>query len=235
MHRGSDNTTTRRTGWAAIMAVCLLGVLLLASCGGDDGGGTGPPIPDNPDTAAEYTDRGWERFEAANYSDALADFNSAIDLDASYGAAYTGQGWTRLAQATSSTSMETAVGSFGNAISNGASGAEVLAGRAAANLGAGGSSLDAAVADAAAALAADADFVFSHRTSISAADLHLISAFAKAAKGDFPGALTAADLVLDSSIQEGSSGSWVVDGTHYSSFVGAVMAHLNKVSGQYSG
>ena len=131
--------------------------------------------------------------------------------------------------------MQTAVTSFVNAINNSESGAYVLAGRAAANLGVGGASLDTAISDAQAASVADAAFVFSHKTSFNTADLRLIEAFAKVAQGNSSGALAAADLVLDSGIDEGASGTWLVDGTTYDSFVGAVLAHLHKISGQFSG
>ena len=227
MLTGSVNSTTGRLAGAAFLAF-----FLLIGCGGDD---STPVTPTALTTAAAYTERGWERFEAANYSGALDDFSQAIVLDATYGEAHAGQGWTHLARATSSIFMQTAVTSFASAMDNGENGAYVLAGRAAANLGAGGASLDAAVADALAALAADGTFVFSHRTSFNADDLRLIQAFARAAQGDFSGALDAADLVLLSGIDEGSTGTWSVDGTTYDSFNGAVLAHLHKLSEQYSG
>jgi len=234
MPTGTALPMTRRPALFTFLAAGILAALLLAGCGGDDADDS-PLTPTTPNTAAEYTNLGWQRFEAANFNDAMGDFNSAIQLDATYGEAHTGQGWTRLALATSPVSMNTAVVSFGNAIDNGEEGADVLAGRAAANLGVGGASLDNAVDDAQAALTADAAFVFSHRTSFNALDLHLIDAFAKAARANFPEALTAADLVLDSGIEQDDAGTWVVAGTTYDSFNGAVLAHLHKVSGQFSG
>ena len=229
MLRGFVNPTTR-----GITGTALLAVLLLAGCGGGDDPTPTTPSTD-PTTAVGYANRGWDRFEDDNYSGALSDFNDAIDLDATMGEAYAGQGWARLAQAASPISMQTAAGSFANAIGNGENDAYVLAGRAAANLGSGTAFLDAAVTDAQAAVAADGVFVFSHRTSFKVVDLRLIEAFGKAAQGNFSGALTAADIVLDSGIDEGSSVTWVVDGTTYDSFNGAVLAHLHKVSEQYSG
>lgn len=223
-----------RAGRAAGIAV--LAVLLLAGCEGDDDSNQTPVTPpDALDTAAEYTDRGWERFEVENYSDALSDFNAAISLDDTYGEAYTGQGWTRLSQATSRNSMRAAVDSFVKATLNGEAGADALAGRAAANLGVGSTSYSAAIIDAQEALAADAEFVFIHRPSFNADDIHLIDAFANAGQGDFPEALSVADLVLDSGIEEGNSDTWVVDGTTYDSFNGAVLAYLYKLSEQFSG
>ena len=233
MLTGSVHPTTRRLAGAVFLIAGCLGILLLSGCGGSSD--STPTTPTGPTTAGAYTDRGWERFEAANYSGALSDFNEAIDLSAAYGEAHAGLGWTRLAQATSSISMQTAVGSFTSAINNAEGGAYVLAGRAAANLGAGGAVLEAAAADARAALAADAAFVFGHRASFNVGDLRLIEAFAKAAQGNYAAALTAADLVLDSGIDDGSAGTWIVNGTTYDSFTGAVLAHLHQLSGQYSG
>jgi hypothetical protein len=218
-----------------VAGIAVLAVMLLAGCGGDDDNPNPVPPPDEPDTPAEYTDRGWERFEVENFSGALADFNAAIFLDKTYGEAHTGQGWTRLSQATSPNSMRGAVDSFVDAILNGEDGADVLAGRAAANLGAGGTSLEAAIADAQEALAVDAEFVFTHRPSFDAVDLQLVDAFAKAGQADYSGALATADLVLDSGIEEGNPDSWVVDEITYDSFNGAVLAHLHKISEQFSG
>jgi hypothetical protein len=236
MHSGFIGLLIGRGPWSAARAATLLGfllpALLIVGCGSDD---PTPVTPSGPTTAAGYTNRGWERFEAADFSGAQSDFNAAINRDASYGAAHAGQGWARLALATSSNAMQAATGSFATAILNGEFGAYVFAGRAASNLGSGDAFLVASVGDAQAALAVDASFTFSHRTSFNAADLHLIEAFAEAGQGDFPNALAAADLVLDSGIDAGTTGTWQVDGTGYDSFVGAVLAHLHKVSGQYSG
>ena len=217
------------------VGIAVLAAMLVAGCGGDDDNPTPVVPPDEPDTPAEYTDRGWERFEVENFTGALSDFNAAIFLDRTYGEAHTGQGWTRLSQATSRNSMRGAVDSFVNAILNGEDGADVLAGRAAANLGTGGSSFDAAIVDAQAALDADAEFVFIHRPSFNAVDLNLVDAFAKAGQADYSAALATADLVVDSGIEEGNPSTWVVDETTYDSFNGAVLAHLYKISDQFSG
>ena len=61
--------------------------------------------------------------------------------------------------------MIAAAASFTTALGAGATGAEVRAGRAAAYLGAGGATLDDAVADAAAARQQSPSFQFAHRTS----------------------------------------------------------------------
>lgn len=235
MFSGAVPTLTPRSAGSAFLLAGVLAVLFLAGCKGDEGGQSTLPPNDELETPAEYTDRGWERFEAGNFSGSLSDFNAAIFLEPTYGEANTGQGWARLVQATSPNSMRGLVGAFDSAVDNGETGADVFAGRAAGNLGSGSPFLDAAVADAQAALAADAGFVFAHRPSFNVQDLHLVTAFAQAGKGNFSAALTAADLVLDSGIEEENPGTWVVGGTTYDSFLGAVMARLHQLSEDFSG
>jgi hypothetical protein len=225
---GGGETRRRIAGMAP-----RLGMILLAlGCGGDENG-TGP-TPE-PTTAAQFTQRGWTRFEAGDLAGASSDFGEAIDLDAGYAPAYVGQGWTRLSRANTSVSMQNAVSSFDDAIALGSGGAEVRAGRAAANLGAGGTFLAAAVADARAAWQTSSGFVFSHRTSFDVKDLHLIEAFAQAGQADFEAALAAADAVTASGIQPGDGGTWVVSGVTYVSFEGAVLAHLHRLSQEHAG
>lgn len=220
---------------AVFLATWGLAAFLLGGCN-DDEENPNPLVPDPTlETAEEYTDRGWVRFEVADFSRALDDFNAAIFLDATHGPANIGQGWTRLSQANSLNSMRGAVGPFGDALENDEEGADVLAGRAAAYLGSGNPFLGLAVDDAQAALAADEDFVFTHRPSFDAQDVRLIEAFANACQGNYSGALEAADMVLDSGILESDPDTWVVDGTTFGSFNGAVLAHLFKVSEQFSG
>jgi hypothetical protein len=235
MLSGVVHSMTRLPKRTAFLVASVLAALLFAGCKGNEDNQSPVTPVDGPETPSEFTDRGWKRFEAASYSGALSDFNAAIFLDPTYGQANIGQGWTRLLQATSTNSMRGAAATFIDATLNGENGADVLAGRAASHLGSGRTFLDAAVVDAQAALATDADFVFMHRPSFNAQDLHLVEAFALAGKGNFSGALSAADLVLDSSIDEGNADTWVVDGTTYDSFNGAVLAHLQKVSDQFSG
>ena len=224
-----------RRGSMTITTLLLAGLALLPAGGCSSSGDSGPTEPTGPTTAAGYTDRGWERYEAGNYDGALSDFNAAIDRDAGYGEAYAGRGWTQLARATSPSAMQTAGASFVSAATRGETGAHVEAGRAAASLGAGGTALEAAVTQARAELQADPSFVFEHRTSINAVDVRLIEAFAQAAQGNFDAALTAADFVVDSGIDQGNPATWQVDDDVYTSYLGAVLAHLHKLSGQFSG
>jgi tetratricopeptide (TPR) repeat protein len=219
---------------AGTLTAALLATLLVG-CGGGGGGDSSPTGPTEPTTAAGYVTRGWDRFEQGNKTGALSDFNEAISLDQSLGSAHAGQGWARLAQATSSISMQAAVSSFANAAASGETSAYVTAGKAAAHLGSGTAFLDSAITAAQAALSADPTFVFSHQASFDAKDLRLVVAFARVRQGDFAAALVAADQVQASGIVEGNPATWQVEGVTYTSFIGAVLAHLNLLSAQFAG
>ncbi|MCK4305493.1 MAG: hypothetical protein KAY24_14750 [Candidatus Eisenbacteria sp.] len=217
--------------WAVYLGAGLASLFLLVGCSEDD-----PAGPDPRSTAAELTEQGWTQFEQGDLAGALSSFDDAIEVYSSYGPAYVGQGWTYLAQGASNSDFESALSSYDTAISEGEEGAEILGGRAAANLALSGeSSLDAAVTDAQSARVWDSNFIFEHRTSFNASDLFLIESFALAAQGYFPAALAAADSVETSGIQEASSATWVVDSQEFTSFAEAVLAHLMKVSEQESG
>lgn len=206
--------------------------MVLFGCGGDDGSSK----PSVPATAAEYTERGWGRFTAGDLDGALSDFDSALGLDGNYGPAYRGQGWARLSLAASNTSMQLASASFDSAMSHHQTQADCLGGRAAAYLGMGGATAYMlAATNAGAALLASPDFTFEHRNSFDATDLKLIIAFAYGARGFYVDAISAANEISDSGIQEGDSETWVVGGNRYDSFVGAVLAYLQKLSDEHAG
>lgn len=226
--RWPADTLTRALALALVLG--LLGFVFLPGCGGGD---DTPTTPSGPDTPAEYTARGWDRFGAGNFDGALADFNAALGLDADNGPALAGQGWARLALATTTTAMQNAVASFTSAAAAGEDGADELAGKAAAELGAG--QWANAVTSAEAALVAAPGFVFSHRNSFTSDDLFLIIAFARAAQGDLDNALEAADAVDDSGIETGQPATWVVGGVTYQTFAAAVLAHLHALSESHSG
>lgn len=190
---------------------------------------------DEPETAEEFTDRGWDSFAEDDLESAIADFASAIALNPAFGPAYLGQGWTRVARSTSTAEMQTAVNSFDNAETRGVTGADLHAGRACAHLGRGTAGATQAISAATAARTADNNFVFSYRESFDSDDLFLIDAFANASLNNFAAALTSADAVLDSGIEQGNAATYVVDGTTYTSFEGAVLAHLHKLSQSHAG
>jgi hypothetical protein len=188
------------------------------------------------DTPATLTAAGWSAFETGNLELAQQKFDAAIGLDAQYGPAYVGRGWVQLSRATTADAFGTAATSFDDAIGRGETGADAHGGRAAARLALGGDNLVGAIEEANAALAASPEFVFAHRTSFDWRDLHLIVAFAEAARGArFAAAREAADQVQDSGIRQGDPQTWVVEGVRYPTFETAVLAHLYLVSETYSG
>ena len=63
-------------------------LLLTVGCGDDDSSATGPVL-----SAQELINEGWDKFEADDWSGALNDFRSAIDLNANLSDAYNGAGW----------------------------------------------------------------------------------------------------------------------------------------------
>lgn len=213
-------------------------ITTVSSCGGTHQGAqtvcSPSPCPE-PTDASGFTLRGWASFTSGDLAGALADFDSAIALDAQFGEAYVGQGWARLALAANTAAMLAAVESFNQANANGVTGTEVEAGRAAANLGAGGSNLAAADASAQAALGQDPNFVFSHKTSFDRNDLFLIEAFARAGQNSLGSALSAAEQIRDSGIEAANSGTWVVGGVTFPTFEAAVLAFLHQLSEEFAG
>lgn len=191
--------------------------------------------PTDPTDAPGFLQRGWSSFTGGNLTGALSDFDQAIALDPDLGDAYVGQGWARLGLATDGAAMLAAVSSFDQANAHGETGPDVDAGRAAARLGAGGSNLGAADTAAQAALAQNANFVFEHKTSFDRRDLFLIEAFARAGQGNLPSALTAAEQVRDSGIEQSTPGTWVVGGATFPTFEAAVLAFLHQLSEELAG
>lgn len=206
--------------------------LLISGCSSSDGDGPSDPPAGTP---TALTESGWGEFTAGNWAEAVADFEAAIAQDPTHGEAYVGLGWARMQLASSTEAMLAAVADFDGAIAAGQTSAELYAGRAAAHLGTGGSSFAGAASDAAAALAADSTFTFSHRPSFDVTDLRLIIAFTHVAQGDLEGALAAADEIEDSGIEPGQPATWVVGGTTFPSYEAAVLAQLQALSLSYAG
>jgi len=206
-------------------------VSMLAACGGDDGG-SGPTTPPGG-TAAELAAEGWTHFEAGRFDDADNSFTEALVQDAHHGPALSGRAWTRLQSAVSVAAMTTVMSYFDSAVGVGEDGADVLIGRAAARLGAG--QYASARSDAAAVVAGSATFVFAHRTSVTTNDAHLLLAFAHAAEGNLPAALTASEGIAASGIVEGSPSTWVVGGVTHGTFNSAVLAWLHTQSEGHAG
>ncbi len=210
----------------------LLGLAFTATgCGG---GGDGPGEPFTPSTAAQFTDRGWQRFESGLYDEAVADFTSAIGLDSGHGEAYAGRAWSVLVEADSQVDFANAVTDFQAAMGAGQDDAYVEAGLACAFLPLDGM-LASAIASAEHAVGAEPSFVFSHRTSFNAVDARLVWAFALAEQGSFASALDVADGIVSSGIDMNAPATWVVLGTEYETYPGAVLAYLHHLSEDHAG
>jgi tetratricopeptide (TPR) repeat protein len=189
----------------------------------------------NVDTPASLTRDGWVLFEAGDFVGAKGKFDDAILLDADYGPAYTGRGWSQLQLARIATEFQAALAALDAAIARQQTLGDARGGRAATLLALGGSLLPEAVAEAGRAAAPDPLFVFAHRTSFDLRDLYLIEAFAQAGRGRFTEARDAADRIAASNIRSGDPGTWQVDGVTYATFEGAVLAFLQKMSNLYAG
>jgi len=209
-----------------VLCGLLLVFVLGAGCG-DEGKSSRPGAGA---TAVELTEQGWAAFTEGRYDDALKCFEQAIAKDAGHGPAQVGAGWTKLESAQSDHDMRSAVDSFNAAAAAGETGADALGGRAAARLALGAAEWPGAAADAAFALSAAPAFVFEHRPSFTAADLHLIIAFAHAARARYAEALAEADLVTPSGINPADAGTWLVGGEACATFAQAVLAHLEALS-----
>ena len=213
----------------------LLSMLLLAALVGCSSGDDTPTTPTTPDTAAEYTTRGWQYFESDHFSEALSDFNAALGLVPTYGEAMAGKGWCNLKLSVGTSGLSAAATDFQAALAANEEESYVIGGLAAVRLAQGADQLSNAILLANAVVATDPSFVFSHQPSFNATDMILISAFAYAAAGEFELALTEADLIEPSDIEADYPSTWVVEGTTYSSYIVAVLAHLHQLSEQYSG
>ncbi len=221
----------RQGGALRYAQTALLIFLSLQGCSSDRERAAAP----EDHTAVEWTELAWADYEQLNYTRALSRFDSAIAEDAAYGPAYTGRGWARLALGLSANDFMGAVSSFDDAAARQQVGSEVPAGRSAARLALGGAELANAILDAVNARNLAPQFVFAHRPSFDGKDLRLIEAFAKAGQADWAGALSVADQVEASGIQQGNPGTYVVGGAAYTTFEGAVLAHLNKLSTSHAG
>lgn len=230
-YSGAATSKARLRTWISILAVGAVAWAAFASCGKRDR--VSPPTDDL--TPIQLVDRGWDKFESGDLDGALVDFTQAAADSATYADAHLGLGWTRLGRALSSNDMAAAAAELTTAENLGAPSADVKAGRACASLGQGSQGFASAIADAQAARAASPSFVFSHRGSFDVIDLRLVEAKALAGQASYANALTVANQISPSGIQEGSPSTYLVDGVTLPSFATAVLAYLQKLSNQHAG
>jgi tetratricopeptide (TPR) repeat protein len=139
-------------------------LVLAVGCGGDGGAGPGA-------TAQSKTEEGWALFEAVDYTGAIGKFNEALSIDDTYADAYNGLGWSFA----NLDSLQWALTSFGNCITNGMSG-DPHAGRAPVYRDLDPPQFDNAVSTATTVLSLDRRYTFEHDKSFDWRDLHLIMA-----------------------------------------------------------
>ncbi len=137
--------------------------------------GNGPAISNEQSFITEhneysYTCMGWLLFEEAHYDSAIVYFKNARLINLDYADLYTGLGWCH----TKLESFLEALNEFSNAISLDESALDAYAGRSAVTL-----KLEyplSSIEDALMVLNTDSLYVFSHDTSVTYLDLHLILA-----------------------------------------------------------
>ncbi len=98
--------------WTRVWVLCCV-VLAAAGCGGDDTA--------EPANAHAALKRGWAAYTKGAFSDALLEFERAVNLDAALADAHNGAGWTHLSLAQgepSESAVDLAVDSFRRAIQN---------------------------------------------------------------------------------------------------------------------
>ncbi len=166
MSGGGREMTGRGFG---MLLVAALGMALLIGCGSDDS-----EAPTQPTTAAGLTQQGWAQFEAGNYSGARESFVAAIGLNASYGEAYNGRGWSAMKLR----SYAEALGAFDGALEHGLGTADPLVGRAIVVRALEPESHQAVIDDASGALALDPDYHFAHDAEVDWQDVRLLMAHA---------------------------------------------------------
>lgn len=137
--------------------------------------GNGPAASEEQSFTTEhnecsYTALGWAEFEGTNYDSAIAKFEMAEEINSDYADALTGLGWcyTRL------DILGEASDYFTDAIDLDALAVDAYAGRAGVNLKLG--DVSPAIDDARMTLEIDSLYVFSHDTTITYLDLHLLLA-----------------------------------------------------------
>jgi hypothetical protein len=135
------------------------------------------PLPPNIDTA-------WSSFEAGNYAGALSQFSGLIQRDPGNGEAYNGRSWSKLYLRDWSGSLA----DFQQAVANGVTSGEPLAGREIALFESDPPNYTDAVAAADQLLVDHAYFSFSHDSAIDWRDVRLIKAQAHFALRDYTAA-----------------------------------------------
>lgn len=98
--------------WTRVCVLCCI-ALTAAGCGGDN--------PAEPANAQAALKRGWAAYTKGAFSDALLEFERAVNLDAALADAHNGAGWAHLSLAQgepSASAVDLAEASFRRAVQN---------------------------------------------------------------------------------------------------------------------
>ena len=196
--------------WALVLAIGLAALIVLTSCGDDEGPGARL-------TAAEHNEEGWKSYILGDYGDARAHFNDALKLDPELYEARLGVAWCEAQQG----EYLSAVADFDMLLDSGFLMEDAFAGRAAAALEIPDDSL--AVASAESTLARDGHYFFARRPDYNFHDLHLILAQAYFALSDYPKAQEQADILYPGNgLSPTEPSTWVVGEVEYPTYEAAL-------------
>ncbi len=185
-----------------------------------------------PTSAAYATSLGWAAFTAGEYTDALLEFQIALNLNENYTEAYLGRGWTHLLR----DDLSNARVQLQAAIAKGLTTVDADAGLAVAFRGV--PDLPSAISHALTVVTGDPDWEFSHLTSIDYRDMHLLLAQCYFRQGEewFDEAQAQVDILDPANgLDPADSGSWSVGGESYGTYGAALMTAIMELEAAIGG
>jgi len=171
-----------------LLFIVLISVILLSFSCGKKKKTVEPPPP----TAEELTKAGWAGFKDGNYDGAIDDLNSAIETDPNYSEAYCGLGWCYAMLSDDSLSVK----NFEKCLSFTNPDSIALWAKAGLAFAYEAQKLyNQAIDKAKEVLTADSSWKFSHDTTCSASDLHLLLAECYFAVSEFDSSLAEVQIL----------------------------------------
>ncbi len=195
----------------------------------DEAGNESDPsvtVSAEPTSAEHATSVGWTEFEAGAYGDALAAFHVALNLDENYAEAYLGRGWSHLFR----DDLSNARVALQAAISKGLTTVDANAGLAIVFREV--PDLPSAISQALTVVTSDADWAFSHMSSVDYRDMHLLLAQCYFRQGEawFDEAQAQVDILDPSNgLDPADSGTWSAGGETFSTYGAALMTVIMEL------